>query len=104
MKTRMAELTARRQELVAQAAAQRKLASELAHGLRAKLAFVDRVTRFVHGLKRKPLAIGIVAALIGLLAVKPRKAIKWLTYGMTAYSIMRRARRLLSTPRSRGTR
>jgi YqjK-like protein len=99
MKTRMAELAARRRALIAQAAAQRELAAALAVEIRRKLTFLDRVTRFLDRVKRKPLAAGVVAALIGLVMAKPRKAIKWLGYGLTAYSIVRRARRLLSTPR-----
>ena len=97
MKTHMRELTKRRQALLAEAHRQRTLIAEAADGIRRGLAFTDRGMAFLHTLKHKPVVVGVAAAAIGLLIARPRKAAKWLGYGLTAYSLVRRVRSLLST-------
>jgi YqjK-like protein len=100
VKTHMRELAERRQALVAEAQRQRTLATEAAAGIRQGLAFTERAAAFLHRFRNKPVVVGVAATAIGLLVARPRKAMKWLGYGLTAYSLVRRLRgvRAATTP------
>jgi hypothetical protein len=98
MKTHLRELAERRQALLDEAQRQRTLIGEATDGIRGGLAFTDRGMAFLHTLKHKPIIVGVTAAAAGLLIARPGKAVKWLGYGLTAYSLVRRVRSLLSTP------
>lgn len=96
MRTRIKDLAARREALVARAAAQRALAADATAGIRRGLVSVERGLGIVRYLARKPLAIGLGLAAIALLIAKPRQTATWLGYALTAYTMFRRARRALS--------
>lgn len=95
MNTHMRELAQRRHALVATADQQRELAAQAAADIRAGLGVADRALAVVQHLKHKPIALGLVAAALTLLVVKPRQAVKWLGYGLTGYTMFQRVRRLL---------
>jgi hypothetical protein len=90
----MRELAERRHALIAKADRQRDLASQAGAGIRAGLGIADRGLAVLQRLKRKPIAVGLVAAALTLLMVKPRQAVRWLGYGLTAYTMLQRVRRL----------
>jgi hypothetical protein len=95
MRTRLKDLAARREALVAQGAVQRAQAAEATAGIRRGLASVERAVDLLRYLARKPLVLGLGVAAIALLVAKPRQAVTWLGYGLTAYTMLRRARRVL---------
>jgi hypothetical protein len=99
MTTHIAELAARREALIAEAEAQRAQAARVGAEIRAGLGFVERGTALLRTLRRKPLAIGVALATVTFLIARPRAAVKWLGYGLGAYSLLRRVRHLLSTLR-----
>lgn len=91
MKQRLALLAEHRRRLVAQAAAQR---TALAHDLqpwRARLALVDQGVAVFRTIGRHP-ALIMGAALL-LVALRPRRAGKWLQRGWLAWQLGRRLRR-----------
>lgn len=96
MTTHIDELAARREALVAEAEAQRAQAAGVGAEIRAGLGFFDRGAAFLHSLRRKPLAVGVALTALTLLIARPRAAVKWLGYALTAYTVLRRARHLLS--------
>jgi hypothetical protein len=93
----MRELAERRHALIAEADRQRDLASQAGAGIRAGLGIADRGLAVVHHLKRRPIAVGIVAAAVTLLMVKPRQAVRWLGYGLTGYTMLQRVRRFAAS-------
>jgi hypothetical protein len=95
MRTHLRDLAARREALLAKAAEQRTAAADAAAGLRGGLASIERTVGILRYLGRKPLVIAIAAAVAGLLIAKPRQSAKWLGYAITAYTLFRRARRVL---------
>ena len=97
MNTHVKELAARREGLVVEADLQRARATHISAEIRAGVGVVDRGVSFVRDLIRKPLVVGVALASLTLLVANPRHAVKWLGYGLTAYSVLRRARRLLFT-------
>jgi len=97
MNTRIKELAARREGLVVEAQLQRAQAAHMTAELRAGLTVIDRALTFVHDMMRKPLVVGVAVAALTLLVAKPRQAVRLLGYGLTAYSVLQRVRRLLST-------
>ena len=97
MNTHIRELAARREALVAEAELDRAQAAHVGAEIRAALGFVDRGVAFLRDLTRKPLVVGVAVAALTLLIAKPRQAVKLIGYGLTAYSVFQRARRLLST-------
>ena len=97
MNTHIKELAARRDGLVVEAQLQRAQAAHVGAEIRAGLGIVDRGVAFVQGLIRKPLVVGVAFAALTLLVAKPRQAVRLLGYGLTAYSVFQRVRRLLST-------
>ena len=91
MKQRLTLLAERRRRLVAQAAAQR---TALAHDLqpwRARLALVDQGVAVFRYVGRHPALI--VGAALLLVALRPRRAGKWLQRGWLAWQLGRRLRR-----------
>jgi hypothetical protein len=90
MSRKLAQLAARRRQLVAQAAFQR---TALAHDMapwRTRLARVDQGVAAIRYLRSRPLLILGVTLLF--LAVRPRGAGKWLRRGWLAWQIGRRLR------------
>ena len=100
MNTRMLDLAERRRALLAETHKQRVRVAEAADGIRRGLAFADRGLAFLHTLRNNPAVVGVAATAIALLVARPGKALKWLGYGLTTYSLVRRVRRLLSNPDS----
>ena len=90
----MRELAKRRHALIAEADRQRDLASQAGAGIWAGLGIADCGLAVLQRLKHKPIAVGLVAAALTLLMVKPRQAVRWLGYGLTAYTMLQRLRRL----------
>jgi hypothetical protein len=96
MITRIDQLAARREALITEAHAQRAQAADVGAEIRAGLGFVDRGTAFLRSLRRKPLAVAVGLAAATLLIARSRAAVKWLGYGLTVYTLLRRVRHLLS--------
>ena len=95
MITRSRQLAARRDALVAQAALQRARAADAGAEIRRALGWAERGVALVRGAARKPMVVGVAAAALAVLIAKPRQAATWLSYGLTAYTIVRRIRRAL---------
>jgi len=93
----MRELAERRHALIAEADRQRGLASQAGARIRAGLGIADRGLTILQHLRRKPLAVGLVAAAITLLIFKPRQAARWLGYGLTGYTMVQRVRRFAAS-------
>lgn len=91
----MKDLASRRQMLLAQATAQRRVAAEATADIQRGLASVERAVGILRYLGRKPLVVAIAAAATALLIAKPRQTVTWLGYAVTAYAMFRRARRVL---------
>jgi len=100
MKTRMMQLAARRKALVSEAELQRALLHDACAGLHNGLRFADRGLRLLRSLQRKPVMVGLIAAAVTLLLATPRRAVKWFGYCLTAYSMFKRASRLLASRHS----
>ena len=94
MNTHLRELAERRHALIAEADRQRDRASQAGAGIRAGLAITDRGLAILRHLRRRPIAVGLVAVALTLLIAKPRQAIAWLSYGLSAYAMFERMRRL----------
>ncbi|MHB1083469.1 MAG: YqjK family protein [Thiobacillus sp.] len=91
MNNKRAQLAARRQQLVAQAAAQR---STLAYNLepwRARLALADRGVAVLRYIGRTPALMMAGGALL-LVFLRPGRAGKWLQRGLLVWQIGRRLR------------
>jgi len=99
MSAHLAELAARREALVARSAQQRAGMREAMRGIRRGLALADRTLSIVDRIKRKPLAAALVAAAIALLLASPRRTFKWVSYGLSAYSLVRELRRITAQRR-----
>jgi hypothetical protein len=95
MRTRIKDLALRRRTLLARVAAQRRAAAEATAGLQRGLVSVERTVGILRYLGRKPLVVAIAAAVTALLIAKPRQTATWLGYAVTAYTMFRRARRVL---------
>ena len=90
MTTRLGELAARRQALIAEAARQRTAAAVATAGIRHGLRFAERAVWLVRYVGRKPLAAAFVAVCVALLVRRPGPTVRWLNYGLSAYSLVRR--------------
>jgi hypothetical protein len=88
-------LAARREALVTQAELQRIELQLAAAQMKQRLAVVDRALAVVDRLQRAPLLAGSIALIVSLLALRPRRALQWLSYAATAYSLTQRVRTLL---------
>ena len=91
MNPRLTQLAERRRELVAQAAAQRSALADNLAPWRSRLALVDRGVAVFRTIGRHP--GWIVGAALLLVALRPRRAGKWLQLGWTVWQIGRRLRR-----------
>ena len=90
MNPKLTQLAERRRHLVAQAAAQR---TALAHNMepwRSRLALVDRGVAVFRTIGRHP--GWIVGAALLLVALRPRRAGKWLQRALLVWQIGRRLR------------
>jgi len=97
MKAYARNLAARRRALLAQSAVQREQAAQATAGIRRGLTSVERGVDLVRQLARKPVVLGLGVVVAALFMAKPRQAMTWLGYGLTAYTMFRRARSLLSS-------
>jgi hypothetical protein len=95
----MKQLAARREALVAKAGRQRAAAADASADIRRGLGLVERGAAFLREMARKPLLVGVTVGAFALLVAKPRRALTWLGYGFTAYTMFRRARAVLSERR-----
>jgi hypothetical protein len=93
------QLAARRHALVAQAALLRARAADSCAQIRRALGWAERGVGLVRGAARKPLVVGLAAAALAVLIAKPRQAATWLSYGLTAYTVLRRIQRALAMAR-----
>lgn len=98
MNAHLRELAARREALVARGARERETMREAMRGIRRGLAVADSTLAVIDRIKRKPLIAAIVAAATALLLARPRRAFKWLSYGLSAYSLIRQLRRIFAKP------
>jgi hypothetical protein len=90
-----ARLTERRRALVAKAQLQREVLQEAAADLRRGLAFTDHALALMARLRRKPVLTALTAAAVATLALRPRRALKWISFAATIYPLIRRVRALL---------
>lgn len=90
MITRAQDLAAKRERLVATAAAQRVALAYQFEPWRARLAVVDQGIAVVRSTGRHPLLLALVAAL--LVAWRPRRALNWLQFGLMAWRVVRKLR------------
>ncbi|HXX12151.1 MAG TPA: hypothetical protein VEK05_11610 [Burkholderiales bacterium] len=97
MITRPRQLAARRAALVAQAASLRARAGDASTEIQRTLGWAERGLALVRGATRRPVVVGLAAAALAVLIAKPRQAATWLSYGLTAYTVLRRIRRALAT-------
>ncbi len=87
MNKKLARLAERRQQLVAQAAAQRAALAQNLESWRAPLALADRGLLALHYVKRHPsLMVGAVALLAVL---RPTRVGKWLQGGWMVFQVAR---------------
>lgn len=91
----MRELALRRQQLLAQARAQRRVAADATAGIQRGLASVERAAGILRYLGRRPLVVAAAVGAAALVIAKPRQAVTWVGYAVTAYTMFRRARRVL---------
>jgi len=101
MITRPRQLAARRDALVAQAALLRARATHASTEIQRTLGWAERGVALVRGATRRPVVAGVAAAALAVLIAKPRQAVNWLSYGLTAYTVLRRIRRAFATPSAR---
>jgi hypothetical protein len=83
-------LAERRRAQVAKAQLQRVVLQDAAADLRHNLAFAENAFAIVGKLRSKPVVTASIAAGLVALAVSPRRALKWISYAATAYSVIRR--------------
>ena len=95
MRAHLRDLGARREALLAKAAAQRTAAAEATADIRRTLTSVERAAGILRYVGRKPLVVGIALAAAAFLVTRPRQAVTWLGYGFTTYAMFQRIRRLL---------
>jgi hypothetical protein len=98
MITRARQLAARRDALVAEAALQRTRAAHASAEIRRTLGWAERALALARGAVRKPMVAALGAAALAVLIARPRQAATWLSYGLTAYTVLRRIGRALGTP------
>lgn len=92
MNTVAETLAARRQRLIAKAAAQRAALSQQMEPWRARLAIADRGVAVVRTAGRHPLLLAGVAVLLVLW--RPRRAVQWLQYGWVGWQVALKLRAL----------
>jgi hypothetical protein len=90
MRRQTIDITAKRAQLVAQAAVQRAALARQARILKAPLRIADQGVAAARTLGRHPLLVAGAAALF--LAWRPRRALAWLQYGWMGWQMLRRLR------------
>lgn len=90
-------LAERRRALVTKARLQRLVLQDAAADVRQGLAFTDRALALAARLKRKPVLTALTAAGVAILVLRPRRALKLVSYAATGVSLIRRVRALLGT-------
>lgn len=93
MNKKLARLSERRQQLVAQAAAQRTALAQNLEPWRTPLALADKGLAAVRYVKQRPALIIGAVALFGML--RPIRVGKWLQGGLAAFQMVRSLRSLL---------
>lgn len=88
--SRLAELTARRHELVEQCAGQRLQLTAEVRGIAATLSVADRISILLGRLMHRPVLAALGAATVVLLG--PQRAV---SYALRAFAVWTGARRLL---------
>jgi hypothetical protein len=91
MNQKLAQLAERRRQLVAQAAAQRTALASNLEPWRPRLALVDQGVAMFRYIGRHP--AWMVGAALLLVALRPRRARKWLQRGWLVWQVGRRLRR-----------
>ncbi len=94
MKKKLVSIANRRQLLVAQAAQQRDMLARNIQPLHNGLSFADKGLKVVEYVKKHPVLVMGIAALIGML--KPTRAVKWLRRSWIATLALRGLRTWLS--------
>ncbi len=90
MRARLIALAERRALLLHRAQSERETVAALVSRADAALAWVDKGRRVLQELGRHPLII--VAAVALVVALRPRRALKWLASGWSLWRLYRQAR------------
>jgi hypothetical protein len=90
-------LAARREALVFKAQQQRMALQLAAADVQTHLGFADRALALAQRIRRAPLLSGVLALSSALLALRPNRTLKWISYAATAYSLIRRLRSWVSS-------
>lgn len=88
MNSKLTQLAERRQQLVAQADAQRAILTDTLEPWRARLARVDRGVAVLRYVSSHPILM--VGASLLLAALRPRRVGKWLQHGLMVWQLGRR--------------
>lgn len=91
MNSKLTQLAKRRQQLVAQAAAQRTTLAYTLEPWRARLSLVDRGVAVLSYVRRHPILM--VGASLLFAALRRRRVGRWLQHGLIAWQLGRRLRR-----------
>jgi len=83
-------LDERRRALVAKAGLQRMVLQKAAADVRQNLTFAENALAIIARLKSKPALAALITAGVAVLAATPRRALKWISYAATVYSLIRR--------------
>ncbi len=102
MSARLRTLAARRDALIVEAQAQRAALAEASVAIRKVAATGDRVVGFVERMKRKPLLIGIAATALSAVLRARGGAFKWLSLGLSSYSLLQKILLIVSPFGRRG--
>jgi len=96
MSLRSKTLAERRRALVTRAQTQRTELAAAVGAVRQRLSLIDGAFAFATKLRRQPVITGVIAASVAALLVSPRRAMQWISYAATAYSLTGRLRSLMS--------
>jgi len=91
MNSKLTQLAKRRQQLVAQAAAQRTTLAYTLEPWRARLSLVDRGVAVLSYVRRHPVLM--VGASLLVAALRRRRIGRWLQHGLMVWQLGRRLRR-----------
>jgi len=90
-------LAARREALLRQADAQRAEVSDLVASIRGEFASVESSLGLLRRVLRRPLVVGLCLVGTVLVIARPRQALTWTGYALTAYTLWRRLRAALAS-------
>lgn len=102
MRARLQALAARRDALILEAQAQRAELAEASVAIRNLAASADRAVSFLNRIKRKPLLIGIAATALSTMLRARGGPFKWLSVGLSSYSLLQKVLLLVSPFGRRG--